>query len=291
MEIGLAAASAVSAVVWRLTRPAQIEGSDGAPPPPTVDAASLPGWWPLGAEGAVLIDANNVRGALAFEVDAVDLAAALCRAARSSGASHRIALCVDHGPATSAIECGGIVVSFAGPKDGKYETADDMIVADVLRAAKIGSGPLVVVTSDRLLTRRCQRACFRWPECQLRVVPSLQLADWLHTSGALRDELATRSNDHHLEAPEVRWHAFGTQLAPIASHRRVSKKNKSRPGRAALVKNGGESTACRIAQADGLHARLATWEARGGAAEADGPSGSNTPNWLQNYLVRHPWRS
>lgn len=245
-----------------------------------------PRWW-RGNGTAMLVDANNVRGALRFEVDVVDFCGACCRAARRCESVSEMIICVDHGPETCAMDCGGICVAFAGKKTGRYATADDMIVSAAGRIAKLG-GRIVVITADRELSRRCRYACLRFPEACLRVVRSNDFADWLDAIDALRPT----SDDS--------WHAFGRQVSDwiveplVAKSRKRIRTKPRRPG-----KNSTESTPSRVDQASGLFHRLVTWRAANSPARCGQHMAMPTsdeqltpePRWYHDFLDRHPWPS
>lgn len=117
----------------------------------------------LGAKGVAIIDANNVRGRLGFSrATNAQFAAAVARWAVDEGLSSRVIVAVDHGPCACTMQCGAIVVTFAGPR----AKADDAIVDDVRWLAAHGHAPLVVVTSDHPLRQRCASA-FREGAAQL----------------------------------------------------------------------------------------------------------------------------
>ena len=125
-----------------------------APPPQRAAPSSrpLPPWLKRG--GAIILDANNVRGAIGFEADLVDLGA-IARRARRLAPDVEWIVCVDHGPRHCALDCGDVVLSFSGPKFSQpYACADDMIVSDVGRLCKLGCKAVCVVTSDRQLRKR-----------------------------------------------------------------------------------------------------------------------------------------
>eukprot|EP00629_Pelagomonadales_sp_RCC1024_P013012 CAMPEP_0119265936 /NCGR_PEP_ID=MMETSP1329-20130426/4597_1 /TAXON_ID=114041 /ORGANISM="Genus nov. species nov., Strain RCC1024" /LENGTH=199 /DNA_ID=CAMNT_0007265793 /DNA_START=46 /DNA_END=641 /DNA_ORIENTATION=- len=185
------AAAALAALVAAALYVVYRRRAPRAPPPsaapPSTPQRRPPAW--LQKRGAVILDANNVRGALGFECDLVDLGAVARRARAHADRPHWI-VCCDHGPRHSALDCGDVVVSFSGPKYGQpYASADDMIVSDVGRLALAGCPSIVVITTDRELTRRC-RWVFRKETAgssnsNLQVVRSDVFADWLEAVGAV----------------------------------------------------------------------------------------------------------
>ncbi|KAJ1458765.1 hypothetical protein M885DRAFT_512573 [Pelagophyceae sp. CCMP2097] len=239
---------------------------------PSAPEARLPAW--LNHSGMVIFDANNVRGALGFEYDSVELCALLTRLSRKCPA--RIVNCMDHGPHACALQVGDIVVSFSGHKTGPYTTADDMIVSDAGRAAKKGCAPVIVITSDRELTKRLKFACLRFPQCRLVVVSSAVFADYCDTSHLAADvaDASPFSSpfDVKVAQAEDEW------LAGLSVQKRKGKAKAKK-----LVRNVSEGTPSRCRQADGLYDRLVKWAGRQ-------PAGAETvPAWLQDYLDRHPW--
>lgn len=206
-------------------------------------------WWHRDGR-IVLVDANNVRGALGFDVDLLDLCAACCRV------GGEMILCVDHGPESCAFDSGdGVVVSFAGKK--QFATADDTVVCAVGRLAKLG-GKVTVVTADRELSRRCKFACMRFPQSSLKIIRSLDFADWLHSVDAFRG-----AGGGPFDVVQDEW----------VTQPRLVKISARRP------KNASEGTPSRVEQARGLHARMT----------ARTPSGQKSQSpLLQDFIDRHP---
>lgn len=107
---------------------------------------------------AVLIDVNNVRGAIQFDRDVDEACLDLYHWATSSTAPDTYTvLAVDHGETQQAFLVGErVVVSFAGPKEAA--TADDMIEVGTRYCVKSARERVLVVSSDVLLRTRCTLA-------------------------------------------------------------------------------------------------------------------------------------
>jgi len=227
---------------------------------------------------------------MGFELDLVEMCAAL------SGLGP-IALFVDHGPRPCAIETvPGVIVLFAGKKNGPFSTADDMIVSTVGRLSKL-STILTVVTGDRALSRRCRFAALRTPESRLRIVPSQQLADWLFDQAGNTEFCGSHpfeTNKRTLSKEKDEW----LQGIPTAGNT----QNRPNWHRERLI----EGTPIRVRMAIGLYIRIESWWQQKESKKQNhisslqnwtGKTGiiasskTMTPRWIQTLLERHPWRS
>lgn len=199
----------VAGLVAALWRPRQLRSET-----PT----RAPGWWTVGA--VILVDANNVRGSTSFGVDLVGLHEACVEATRAI--DRELVLCVDHGPTPSAIDCGRIIVAFAGRRRQRYKTADDLIVAGAGRAAELAVD-VVVATSDINLRRRVAAAC---KPSRIKIVPSSDFVDWLRSLGALRRGNAPAISGRRSRAVEATQTRID-QAAALFGH--VAPQQHSRP--------------------------------------------------------------
>jgi len=258
--------------------------------PAVAEQRHAPKWWRR--DTALLIDVNNVRGALKFEADLPAICGACCYAAEK--ALSPVALFVDHGPRCCAVRAStservDAILCFAGKKSGPFATADDMIVASVGRCAK-RDAVVTVVTSDRQLGRRCKFAALRFPNAKLRVVQSYDLADWLlpflykdtnedHPFRSAQSLIAdTSKNDWLKDAPRLPK----KKLAPFN----------------AQARSPPEGTPSRVFQATGLYKRIEIWldkqkDHNNNKQHHPDLLLKKDPNekqlWLQDLLDRHPW--
>ena len=112
----------------------------------------------LGSDGVVIIDVMNVRGQFGFaRADLVQFCGAVSCWARSNNMLGRVLLAVDHGPEQRVLSYAGLCFCFAGTR----MKADDTIVFDIDWFVRHLQVPLVIVTVDRELKRRCHRAFSR----------------------------------------------------------------------------------------------------------------------------------
>ena len=107
----------------------------------------------------VVVDANNVRGAVNFRLSKLKLTTLIEDWASKNGLSDRVVLCWDHGLVSEALLHNSVCHAWAGSR----QSADDLIANNVLpglyeeaeRDARV-----CVVTTDRELIQRCKRAAF-----------------------------------------------------------------------------------------------------------------------------------
>lgn len=109
------------------------------------------------ANTAVVIDANNVRGAVNFRLSKHRLAALVSEWSRRFGFNRRVVICWDHGLDQQVIDLGDVSHVFAGP----CTSADDVIAEAVVPGLLSGDGGeqrVYVVTTDRELIQRVKSA-------------------------------------------------------------------------------------------------------------------------------------
>lgn len=144
----------------------------------------------LGTNGVVIIDVNNVRGKFGFRrANMIAFCGCVTRWASVNGLAGQILLAVDHGPRQAAVSVADTMFCFAGPR---YE-ADDTIVFDIDWFLRNEHVPIVVVTADRDLKRRCRGVFNTYLARQtnatdsdqrtLRIVDSGAFAGWVSRSG------------------------------------------------------------------------------------------------------------
>lgn len=145
----------------------------------------------LGPNGVVVVDVNNVRAKFGFRrADTIAICGCVTRWASVNGLAGQVLLAVDHGPRLAVVSAADTMFSFAGPR----LEADDTIVFDVEWLLCNGQVPVVVVTADRDLQRRC-RAVLNETSARrtatqldsdhksLRIVDSGVFAGWMSRSG------------------------------------------------------------------------------------------------------------
>ena len=141
----------------------------------------------LGAHGVVVVDVNNVRAKFGFRrADTIAFCGCVTRWASVNGLAGQVLLAVDHGPRQAVASAADTMFCFAGPR----LEADDTIVFDVEWLLRNGHVPVVVVTADRDLQRRCRAVLnantARRTETDhktLRIVDSGAFAGWISRSG------------------------------------------------------------------------------------------------------------
>ena len=208
----LLALLALLLVVWR--RAAAAAAAESSPPP--LSDEPYPGYFlrhgrgamtksakngcnglsakELGKEGVVIVDVNNVRGKFGFKrADTIGFAGVVSRWAHANNLAGQVLLAVDHGPRQAVVRAAGAVFCFSGPG----LEADDTIVFDIDWFLRHGRVPLVVVTSDKDLKRRCRAELNAYLERNpdaaeellgpnrplLRIIDSGSFAGWISTSG------------------------------------------------------------------------------------------------------------
>lgn len=141
----------------------------------------------------VIVDVNNVRGKFGFgRADTIAFCGAVNCWARANGLEGQVQLAVDHGPRQAVVSAAGSLFCFSGPR----LEADDTIVFDIQWFLRKSLSPVVVVTSDRDLKRRCRAQLNAYLEQHLeaagalgegrqllRIIDSGAFAGWVSTSG------------------------------------------------------------------------------------------------------------
>lgn len=105
----------------------------------------------------IVVDANNVRGAVNFRLSKLKLTTLIETWASKYGLGDRIVLCWDHGLKSEAMLHNSICHAWAGAR----QSADDLIANSVvpgLYETGEQDARLCVVTTDRELIQRCKRA-------------------------------------------------------------------------------------------------------------------------------------
>ena len=95
----------------------------------------------------VVLDANNIRGAVNFRLSKEKLSSLVARWASRNGLSNRVVICWDHGLAAEAHVLDGITML-----GRTRRSADDLIACDVvpeLYNQTNNAAALYVVTTDR----------------------------------------------------------------------------------------------------------------------------------------------
>ncbi|KAK3233205.1 hypothetical protein CYMTET_56482 [Cymbomonas tetramitiformis] len=105
----------------------------------------------IAEKGLLIIDANNVRGAMRFRIGPLQLCSLVSRWAYMNNFQNRVVIIFDHGPKQQAFLQDGICVVFSGP----VQIADDVIAREVRWFTKGELRDVVVVTRDMHLRARC----------------------------------------------------------------------------------------------------------------------------------------
>lgn len=111
----------------------------------------------------VVVDANNVRGAVNFRLSKLQLTTLCENWAAANGLANRIIIAWDHGLREEARIYRNVCHTWAGPK----QSADDLIARSLVPGlyahadtSEQGGERVCVVTTDRELLHRCKRAAF-----------------------------------------------------------------------------------------------------------------------------------
>ena len=107
----------------------------------------------------VVVDANNVRGAVNFRLSKLRFTTLVEGWAAKNGLGNRVVIAWDHGLVPLAHEYRGVCHAWAGPR----ESADDLIAMRIVPSLYDSSEDehrVCVVTTDRELMQRVKRAAF-----------------------------------------------------------------------------------------------------------------------------------
>lgn len=193
----------------------------------------------LGNDGVVIIDVNNVRGKFGFRrADTIAFCGCVTRWASVNGLAGQVLLAVDHGPRPAVISVADTMFCFAGPR----LEADDTIVFDIDWFLRNGRVPVVVVTADRDLKRRCRAAfnahlarqtdAVESDHLTLRIIDSGAFAGWISRSGW--PEYQTNCCIDGLCSCAAFGGANGVASTPSAHNRRqISQRSGGAPERTA----------------------------------------------------------
>ena len=204
----------------------------------------------------VVVDANNVRGAVNFRLSKLRLTELVQGWAKSNGLSNRVVICWDHGLLPDASLHHGICHTWAGPR----HSADDLIAMDVVPSlyqyAKVDGERVCVVTTDRELMQRVKRAAYESGAShgRLKLLGTRKFVSLLfHAASSSSEAQQTALRDEYAYSEEA-LQRFARSQRKHRRHERLRRRSRRPDGFSAP---SAERTWVRVAMAEKLR-RLIT---------------------------------